>query len=235
MDFQESQLRLPAFVKDTLHSTLCLLLDENTPYLKINEVFVYGQDIFNALKTDSKDDDQWLDNTTWYSRNTVYVLCQHISPDDSYGPFTMMQIFNIPPVPRLPIYRIMDILDNTYSHLGDLDNVSYWKLQDEDLFPKKVFELPQTICQSIKFVTEHFQTELAQCEGILFIPAIILHQGWQHKRIRHIQRDNIDITLMEVDTDVWFLLHTCRPRFYEDEFNPVWFLIHTNHLHTMLL
>ena len=238
MDYEEPQLRLPAPVKHTLHNTLCLLLNKNTPYLKINEVYVYGKDLFHELKTDSTDDDndvQWLDSTTRYSQNTVHVLCQYINPTDSYGPFTTMQIFNISRAPRIPIYRIMDIIDNGYSELGDLENVSNWKLQDEDIYPKKIFELPETIRHSIKFAVENCQPELVQCQGILLVPAVVQHRGWQHKRVQLIQRDNMDITLVEVDTGVWFLLQSCPARFYEDECNPVWFMVHTIHLDKMLL
>ena len=142
----------------------------------------------------------------------------------------MVEIFNLPRMTALEIYRLMEIIDNCYTHLDELDRTKYWKLQDEDLYPKPLFELPASVMEAAKFVHNNFQPEMETCRGVLIMPARILHNGWFHKRVRVIRRDSFAITMIEIEKDVWFLVQTCRTRFFEEPKDPAWFLIDKDHL-----
>ena len=116
----------------------------------------------------------------------------------------------------LPIYQVLEFLDNNYTHLALLDANNYWKLRDEDIYPKVIFELPQSVLQSVKTIGEIPK----DCLGIIFLPGIVRHNGWTHERVRLIGEK----TLLEVEPGAWFLLQ----KYTADHDKAPWYLLHKN-------
>jgi hypothetical protein len=173
---------------------------------------------------------QALSYTKWYVDRTLYVLKCTIPPYEKYGPYTMREIYNLPRMPTTEIHRIMDIIDNDYTHLDELEPDKYWTLQDEDIFPKPTVDLPNSVIESAKFVHMTYQSEMKDCVGVIILPANIRHNGWKHDRVHVVHRDSFTITMIEVDPGAWFLLQTCRCRFYEVSDETTWYLLQKDHL-----
>ena len=207
---------IPAPVRASLDYVFCYAMDPRTPYVRIDKVYIYGKEPYDQLDK-SEDSKGWpLSHTNWYIDGILYVYNRSIPPHEKYGPYSMTDIFNLPRMPSLPIYRIMEIIDNGYTDLSDLDPVKYWTVRNDEMYPKCVFDLPGCVIQSAKFVNNHFQKELEDCQGIIILPANIQHYGWRHDRVRHVKRDSFNITMVDVDSGAWFLLQPCRTRFFED-------------------
>ena len=187
---------IPAPVHATLDHVLCQAMDPKVPYVKVDQVYVYGQEPYDSLDKSEESGGWSLSYTNWYVDGTLYILNCTMPAEEKYGPYTMAQIFNLPRMPALEIYRIMEIIDTCYIHLDELDKTKYWKLQDEDLYPKPVFDLPESVIQSAKFVHKTYQQEMEKCMGVIVLPANILHNGWRHDRIRISRRDSFTITRM---------------------------------------
>ena len=218
---------IPAPVRATLDHVLCQSMDPKVAFVNIRQVYVYGQEHYDSL---DKAEGWALSHTNWFIDGKLYVLNRAIPAHEEYGPYSLIDIFNLPRVPAMAIYRIMDTIDSIYTHLAELDRRVYWKLHDEDIYPKPIFELPHSVVESAKFAYKNYQPELETCLGLLVLPVTVLHNGWEHKRVRVVKRDKFTITMLEVEDDAWFLLQSCRTRFFEESKDPAWFLMHKNHL-----
>jgi hypothetical protein len=142
----------------------------------------------------------------------------------------MSEISALPRIPAFEIHQIMDIIDNDYTYLDELESDKYWTLQGEDIFPKPTFDLPNSVIESAKFVYKNYQPEMKDCVGVIILPATIQHNGWKHDRVRVLHRDSFTITMVEAEPGAWFLLQTCRCRFYEASDETTWYLLHKDHL-----
>lgn len=221
---------LPNPVRATLDHVLCQAMDPKVPYMPIEKIYVYGEEPYASLDKSEESGGRSLSFTNWYINGVLYVLNRTLPHEEKYGPYTMLEIFNLPRVPTHEVHRIMDIIDSGYTHLEELDPTKYWKLQDEDIYPKPIFDLPKSIIESAKFVHKNYQPEMNTCMGVIILPAKFLHNGWKHDRVRQVQRDSFNITMIEVAPDAWFLLQTCRSRFYEAPDETTWYLLHKAHL-----
>jgi hypothetical protein len=66
----------------------------------------------------------------------------------------MMEIYTLPRMTSFEIHRIMDIFDNEYTHLDELEPDKYWVLQDkEEIWPQPTFDLPNSVIESAKLST----------------------------------------------------------------------------------
>jgi hypothetical protein len=152
-------------------------MDPRVPYMKIKNVFVCGQERYDSLEMSEESGGQALSYTNWYVDRTLYVLNHTLPPNEKYGPYTMREIYTLPRMPAIEIHRIMDIIDNYYTHLDELEPDKYWTLQDEDIFPKPTFDLPNSVIESAKFVHKTYQPEMKHCVGVIILPANIRHNG----------------------------------------------------------
>lgn len=216
-------------VRVTLDHVFSYAANTEVPYIKLNKVYVCGQEIYDAL--DKSNESLKLSNANQYFNDgTLYVLNEIIPTKDRHGPYSMLDMFNLPRVPILTIYHIMETIDNGYTHLDDLETSRYWRLQDEDLYPKPIFDLPESVVNTAKFVHLNYKPEIQDCVGVIIVPAKIKHYGWQHNRVRQFNRDGHDITTVEVEPGAWFILQTCESLFFETPRDPAWYLLHRSHL-----
>ena len=120
LDYQDylDMKETPALVRDMLEHVYCHAMDPRVPYKSISKVYVYGQAPFDSVESSNT----WtLPHTNKYIHARLYVLHRSLPVDEKYGPYTLLQLHNMPRLPSFPIYRIVEILDNGYTHLDELD------------------------------------------------------------------------------------------------------------------
>lgn len=228
--------RLKAIAAPVRKTLECVIRLHETSYgiYSIYNVYVYGREAYDKVNKSNGGTCSQLNYKNWLHKNgDLYVLNEILFPHDNYGPYNLIfELLQMARIPQLKIYKIVYILDNYYHTLETLDQRYMYKLQDEDFYPKKLYSIPESIKNEARHVQKNYQAELETCMGVIFIPFMIDHDDWQHKRVRISQRNDDIITIFEerYECKAHFLLKTCSQQFYDDPDNPVWYLIHKNHL-----